>query len=86
MSSSCDKLAIKLLTVEEKKEERDNISSNIYDLKEEVKSKTEEYEEYMENGEYDELEDLLSEICALNQEIEEQSELLKEYQPSNGYV
>ena len=73
MSSSCDKLAISLLSVEEKKEERNEISSSIYDLKEEIKAKKEEYREMLENNEYDDIEELLEEICELESDKKEVS-------------
>lgn len=85
MSSSCDKLAISLLSVEEKKEERNEISSSIYDLKEEIKAKKEEYREMLENNEYDDIEELLEEICELESDKKEKEVLLQDYSMGSQY-
>lgn len=85
MSSSCDKLAISLLSVEEKKEERNEISSSIYDLNEEIKAKKEEYREMLENNEYDDIEELLEEICELESDKKEKEVLLQDYSMGSQY-
>ena len=85
MSSQCDKLAIDMLSLEEIKEERNNISSNIYELQQEINSKKEEYRDMLNDGDYDDIEDTLSEICSLSEEIESLKSSLKNYSRNSYY-
>ena len=76
MSNSCDELASAMLSIEEKKEEKERLLSSIYDAKQEISELKSDYEEYQADGQYDEMEDILHQICELESELNEDKEAL----------
>jgi len=85
MSVQCDKLANSMLNAQERKEEIDSLSSELYDINNQIKDLKSDYEEYQHDNQYDEMEDLLVEICSLNERQQTIKESLSEFNSSKRF-
>jgi len=84
MSVSCDDLARSMLSVEEKKEEVDRLQSLVYDAVQEIKALKNEFEDYQADGNYEEMESIMGEICTLQSEYLENKSALADLSPSSS--
>ena len=81
---SCDELAISLLNAEERAEAISSLKEGIVEHRDNIKSLEEEYSEFQADGQYDEMEDTLNEICSLKEELSTKEEKLSEFYNGSG--
>jgi len=85
MSVECDKLAIQMLNEQERKEEMDRLSSELYSVTNQIKDLKSEYDAYQQDGQYDEMEETMSEICSLKEDQENLKSSLSEFKQTRFY-